>query len=163
MFEVSRFTVRLFTALQYRYNEDESVPGIISDEKGFGVRLPTVTTGSVCECERVWHQGLQLPPLSWMPLLRAAEGGDKGDGEGGTTEAKCPLCSMVSCRELLVSGQSGLPGSSLVVKITQNKGEKGNNHKSTSSDNLAGCVLMRKGALGLQEIRSGLIKHLEPR
>ena len=113
----------------------------------------------VCVCVCVWHQGLQLPPLSWMPLLRAAEGGDKGDREGGTTEAKCPLCSMVSCREPLVSGQSGLPGSSLAVKITQNKGEKGNNHKSTSSDNSAGCILMRKE---LREIRSGLITHLEP-
>ena len=50
MFEVSLFTVQLFTALQYRYNEDESVPGIVSDEKGFGVSLQTVTTGLVCVC-----------------------------------------------------------------------------------------------------------------
>lgn len=64
-----------------------------------------MTTGLVCMyvCELVWHQGLQLPPLSWMLLLRAADGeGDKGDRERGNTEAKCPLCSMVSCRELLV-------------------------------------------------------------
>lgn len=79
----------------------------------------------------------------------------------GNTEAKCLLCSMVSCRELLVQGQSGLPGSSLAEKITQNKGEMGNNHKSTSSDNLACCTLMRKGAATDQIAR--LIKHLEPR
>lgn len=78
----------------------------------------------------------------------------KGYRDGGSSEAKCPLCSMVSCRELLVKGQSGLPGSSLREKITQNKGEKGNNHKSTSSDNLACFILMRKGASELQQIRS---------
>lgn len=77
-------------------------------------------------------------------------GGDKGDREGGNTEAKCPLCSMVSCRELLVQGQSRLPDSSLGEKITQNKGEPGNNHKSTSSDNLSCSIMMRKGASGLQ-------------
>ncbi len=35
VFEVKSVTVCLLTALLYRYNEDESVPGIISDEKGF--------------------------------------------------------------------------------------------------------------------------------
>ena len=79
MFEVSLVTVHLFTALLYRYNEDESVPGIISDEKGFRVRLPAMTTGMVCVrvcvLELVRHQGLQFPPLSWRPLLRAAEVG----------------------------------------------------------------------------------------
>lgn len=127
-------TVRLFTALLYRYNEDESVPGISSDEKAFGVRLlaDDNRTG-LCMCELVRHGGLQFPPLSCMPLSRTAEGGDKGDREGGKTAAKCPLCSLVSCRELLVQGRSRLPGGSLGEMITQNKGEKGNNHKSTSS------------------------------
>lgn len=78
-------TVCLFTALLYRYNEDESVPGIGSDEKGFGVRLPPMTTGlvCVCVCELVWHRGLQFPPLSWMPLSWTAGGGGiKGTGRG---------------------------------------------------------------------------------
>lgn len=37
-----------FTALQYRHNEGERVPGIIPNEKGLWVRLHTVTTGSAC-------------------------------------------------------------------------------------------------------------------
>lgn len=58
-------------------------------------------------------------------------------GGGGKTVAKCPLCSMVSCRALLVQGQSRLLGQHSGGKITLNKGEKGNTHKSNSSDNLS--------------------------
>lgn len=51
----------------------------LSDEPGFGVRLPMMTTASVCACVGLCalarHQGLQFPPLSRMPLLRAAGGG----------------------------------------------------------------------------------------
>lgn len=36
------------TASPYIYNEDESVPGIISNERGFGVRLPQMKTGWFC-------------------------------------------------------------------------------------------------------------------
>lgn len=70
------------------------------------------------------------------------------EGTGrGNTEAKCPLCSMVSCRERLVQGQSGFLGSSL----GQNKGEKGNDHKSTSSERLARCWLRRSNG-GLSSV-----------
>ncbi len=125
VFEVSLLTVRLFTALLYRHNEDESVPGVISDEKGFGVRLPRVTTGLVCVCVSVCGtKDFNSPHCPGCHCWGRLKGGIKGTGREGKTEAKCPLCSVVSCRELLVQGQSGLPGSSLAEKDnTEQRGE----------------------------------------
>lgn len=77
---------------------------------GVGPRLPAATTKSDCV-----HASTSVAPrilLSWRALLTTPEGGVKGAWEGGAAKVKCPLCSLVSCRELLVQGQSGqLPDS----------------------------------------------------
>lgn len=59
----------------------------------------------------------------------------KGTGRAAASGAKWPLCLTVSCRELLVQGQSRLPGTPPEER-EENKEETGSNHKSTSSDYL---------------------------
>lgn len=88
-----------------------------------------------------------LAPIQTIVLDAIVEGGWM---MGTNTEAKWLLCSMVSCRDPLVQGQSGC---SLGEEITQNKGETGNNHKSTSSDILARCILTEDGVFGRQLIK----------
>lgn len=58
-----------------------------------------------------------IPPIVLDAIVEGGQSGawrgQAGWGRGAATEIKCLLCSMVSCRELLVPGQSELPGSSL--------------------------------------------------
>lgn len=61
----------------------------------------------------------------------------KGTGEGGGVQPELngSLCSMVSCREILVQGQSGCQAA-LWGSDIRTKRRWGNTYKSTSSDNL---------------------------